>query len=61
MTSDRSTVLPSSESASTTDGAAKQRSTSPARRVGAGLLDPKLLWRSLPRRAPQARSTDTVA
>ena len=48
MSSDRSTVLPSSEPASTTDGAAKQRSTSPARRVGAGLLDPKLLWRSLP-------------
>jgi potassium-transporting ATPase ATP-binding subunit len=48
MSSDRSTVLPSSEPASTTDGAAKQRSTSAARRVGAGLLDPKLLWRSLP-------------
>ena len=48
MSSDRSTVLPSSEPASTTDGAAKQRSTSATRRVGAGLLDPKLLWRSLP-------------
>jgi K+-transporting ATPase ATPase B chain len=48
MTSGRSTVLPSSESVSTTDGAARQRSTSPVRRVGAGLLDPKLLWRSLP-------------
>jgi potassium-transporting ATPase ATP-binding subunit len=48
MSSDRSTVLPRSESASPTDGAAGQRSTSPARRVGAGLLDPKLLWRSLP-------------
>ena len=48
MSSDRSTVLPSSEPASRTDGAAKERSTSPARRVGAGLLDPKLLWRSLP-------------
>jgi potassium-transporting ATPase ATP-binding subunit len=48
MTSDRSTVLPSSESVSTTDGAARQRSTSAARSVGAGLLDPKLLWRSVP-------------
>jgi potassium-transporting ATPase ATP-binding subunit len=48
MSSDRSTVLPSSEPASTTAGGAEQRSTSPARRVGAGLLDPKLLWRSLP-------------
>jgi len=48
MSSNRSTVLPSSEPVSTTDGGARQRSTSPARRVGAGLLDPRLLWRSLP-------------
>jgi potassium-transporting ATPase ATP-binding subunit len=48
MSSDRSTVLSSSEPARATDGGARQQSTSPARRVGAGLLDPKLLWRSLP-------------
>ena len=48
MTSDRSTVLPASEPARTTNGAAGQRSPAPARRVGAGLLDPRLLWRSLP-------------
>jgi hypothetical protein len=62
MSSDRSTVLPSSEPASTTDGAAKQRSTSAARRVGAWAarpqtvvailpdalrkLDPRTLWRN---------------
>ena len=51
MTSDRSTVLPSSEPVSRTDGGrltAQRSTTSPARRVGAGRLDPKLLWRSLP-------------
>jgi potassium-transporting ATPase ATP-binding subunit len=48
MSSDRSTVLPASKPARTPHGAAKQHPTAPARRVGAGLLDPRLLWRSLP-------------
>jgi K+-transporting ATPase ATPase B chain len=51
MTSDRSTVLSSPEPVGPPDDRPKQRSrsaTAPTGRVGAGLLDPKLLWRSLP-------------
>ena len=51
MTSDRSAVLSSSEPVGTLGGRPKHRSpsaTASTSRVRAGLLDPRLLWRSLP-------------
>jgi potassium-transporting ATPase ATP-binding subunit len=48
MTSERATVRSASEPASTAVEPGLGSGPSRARRVGAGLLDPKLLWQSLP-------------
>ena len=51
MTSERSAVRPSSEPLRRPEDTVDHRSsaaTAPPHRVGGGLLDPKLLWRSLP-------------
>ena len=51
MTPERSAMRPSSAPLGTSDARAEDSSASVMsrpRRVGGGLLDPKLLWRSLP-------------
>ena len=48
MTSDRSVIVSATEPVDSADGGPNRSPSTKAGRVGAGLLDPKLLWRCLP-------------